>query len=316
MKHFDLSDGGRMPALGLGTWKAEPGVVGDAVREAIRIGYRHIDCAPVYQNEAEIGAALRAAFDDGDVAREDLWITSKLWNDRHLAADVPGALERTLNDLGLDYLDLYLIHWPLAQRPGVAFPTNPDDWLGPDEAPVSGTWSAMEDAVRAGHCRHIGVSNFSIRKIRALLETASVRPAANQVESHPWLAQNELLAFCREQGIVYTAYSPLGSGDRAEGFKKDDEPKPLEDDLIVEIAGSRGMTPAQVLIAWALQRDSSVIPKSSNPERLAQNFAATQAELTAEDMARLDTLDVGYRFIDGRFWAFDESPYSLAGLWD
>ena len=316
MKHFDLSDGGRMPALGLGTWKAEPGVVGDAVREAIRIGYRHIDCAPVYQNEAEIGAALRAAFDDGDVAREDLWITSKLWNDRHLAADVPGALERTLNDLGLDYLDLYLIHWPLAQRPGVAFPTNPDDWLGPDEAPVSGTWSAMEDAVRAGHCRHIGVSNFSIRKIRALLETASVRPAANQVESHPWLAQNELLAFCREQGIVYTAYSPLGSGDRAEGFKKDDEPKPLEDDLIVEIAGSRGMTPAQVLIAWALQRDSSVIPKSSNPERLAQNFAATQAELTADDMARLDTLDVGYRFIDGRFWAFDESPYSLAGLWD
>lgn len=316
MKHFDLSDGGRMPALGLGTWKAEPGVVGDAVREAIRIGYRHIDCAPVYQNEAEIGAALRAAFDDGDVAREDLWITSKLWNDRHLAADVPGALERTLNDLGLDYLDLYLIHWPLAQRPGVAFPTNPDDWLGPDEAPLSGTWSAMEDAVRAGRCRHIGVSNFSIRKIRALLETATVRPAANQVESHPWLAQNELLAFCREQGIVYTAYSPLGSGDRAEGFKKDDEPKPLEDALIVEIAGSRGMTPAQVLIAWALQRDSSVIPKSSNRERLAQNFAAAQAELTADDMARLDTLDVGYRFIDGRFWAFDESPYSLAGLWD
>jgi alcohol dehydrogenase (NADP+) len=316
MKHFDLSDGGRMPALGLGTWKAEPGVVGDAVREAIRIGYRHIDCAPVYQNEAEIGAALRAAFDDGDVAREDLWITSKLWNDRHLAADVPGALERTLNDLGLDYLDLYLIHWPLAQRPGVAFPTNPDDWLGPDEAPLSGTWSAMEDAVRAGRCRHIGVSNFSIRKIRALLETATVRPAANQVESHPWLAQNELLAFCREQGIVYTAYSPLGSGDRAEGFKKDDEPKPLEDALIVEIAGSRDMTPAQVLIAWALQRDSSVIPKSSNRERLAQNFAAAQAELTADDMARLDTLDVGYRFIDGRFWAFDESPYSLAGLWD
>ena len=315
MRVFELDGGGRMPALGLGTWKADPGVVGDAVREAVRIGFRHIDCAPVYQNEGEIGAAFGDILSGGEVARENLWVTSKLWNHSHRGEDVRPALEATLTDLALDYLDLYLIHWPLAHRPGVGFPEAADDWLSLEEAPIAETWAAMEAAVDAGLCRYIGVSNFSVRKIEDLLKTARIRPAANQVESHPFLAQEELLEYCREQGLVYTAYSPLGSGDRAPAFKKDDEPKPLADPVIAEVAARHGVTTAQVLIAWAIQRGTSVIPKSANAGRLAENFAAAELRLSEEDMAQIAALDRGYRFVNGEFWRFEGTDYSVEGLW-
>jgi alcohol dehydrogenase (NADP+) len=315
MRVFELDGGGRMPALGLGTWKAAPGVVGDAVREAVKIGYRHIDCAPVYQNEAEVGAALADVLSGGRVTRDELWVTSKLWNDRHRRDDVVPALKKTLADLRLDALDLFLIHWPMAQRPGCGFPEGPADWLGPDAAPIAETWAAMEEAVGLGLTRYIGVSNFSVRKIESLLETASIRPAANQIESHPWLAQQALLDYCHERGIVYTAYSPLGSGDRAEAFKKADEPRPLADPVITRVAERRGLTPAQVLIAWAIQRGTSVIPKSTDPGRIAENFAAASATLTDGDMAEIASLDTHYRFIDGRFWAFEGLPYSVEWLW-
>ena len=315
MKMFELDGGGRMPALGLGTWKADPGVVGDAVREAIRLGYRHIDCAPVYQNEAEIGLAFDEVLAGGTVTRDELWVTSKLWNDSHRHEDVVPALKKTLADLRLDYLDLFLIHWPLAHQPGVGFPSKAEEWLGPDEAPLAGTWAAMEEAVNAGLCRYIGVSNFSVRKIESLLGSATIRPAANQVESHPFLAQDELLEYCREQGMVFTAYSPLGSGDRAEAFKKPDEPQPLADPVVTRVAERHGLSTAQVLIAWAIQRGTSVIPKSANPGRLAQNFAAGEVVLGDDDMAQLAALDHGYRFVSGEFWPFEGSAYSLEGLW-
>jgi alcohol dehydrogenase (NADP+) len=315
MRVFELAGGSRMPALGLGTWKAAPGVVGDAVREAVKVGFRHIDCAPVYQNEPEVGAAIAEILDHGRVTRDELWVTSKLWNDRHRREDVIPALRRTLSDLRLDALDLFLIHWPMAQRPGCAFPEKPDDWLSPEEAPIAETWAAMEEAVGLGLTRHIGVSNFSVRKLEELLQTASIRPAANQVESHPWLAQYALLDYCHERGIVYTAYSPLGSGDRPERLKRDDEPRPLADPVIRSVAERRGLTPAQVLIAWAIQRGTSVIPKSEDPGRIAENFAAASATLTDHDMAEIGKLDRHYRFIDGRFWAFEASAYSTDWLW-
>ncbi len=316
MNCFELDGGGRMPALGLGTWKAEPGVVGGTVDQAIRIGYRHFDCAPIYGNEVEIGEALARAFSGGHVAREDVWVTSKLWNDNHLPEHVVPALEKTLADLRLDCLDLYLVHWPIAHRHGVVFPETPEAFVAPEDAPLAATWAAMEDAVDRGLCRYIGVSNFSVTKIRSLMAGARIRPAANQVESHPFLAQNDLAAFCRDNGIVYTAYSPLGSSDRPDRLKHEDEPVPLKDPTILAIAEKNGITAGQVLLAWALQRGTCVIPKSSNPERLRENFAAARIVLDASDMATLNGLDRHYRLVDGAFFCPPGSPYTLASLWD
>lgn len=315
MKFFEFEGGGRMPALGLGTWKSEPGEVGAAVRDALRIGYRHIDCAPIYLNQAEIGQALGDALEAGETDREGLWITSKLWNSDHARDAVVPALERTLADLKLDYLDLFLIHWPVAFRPGTIFPESPDDYLSPEEAPLHETWEGMQKAVEQGLCRYIGVSNFSTAKLGALISQASVTPVVNQVECHPFLAQTELLHYCQDHGIALTAYSPLGSGDRAAGFKKVDEPVPLQDPMVLAVADKHNVTAGQVLIAWALERSTSVIPKSSNPERLRQNFEAAELQLEEEDMALIDGLDRGYRLIDGSFWCPQGSPYTLEWLW-
>ncbi len=315
MDLFDFGQGGSMPALGLGTWKADPGVVGDAVREAIRIGYRHFDCAPIYGNQAEIGQALAAAINDGEVQRRDLWITSKLWNSDHARADTLPALERTLSDLRLEYLDLFLIHWPVALKAGVSFPRSGADYLSEAQAPLNQTWAGMEQLVTRGLCRNIGVSNFGRSRIEKLLDMATIRPVVNQIECHPYLAQNDLLDWCRQQDIVLTAYSPLGSADRADMLKKPDEPKLMEDTTVIQVAEKHGLSAAQVLIAWALTRGTSVIPKSSDPRRLRQNFAAKEAGLSAADLASIDRLDRGYRYVDGAFWTGDGSPHTLENLW-
>lgn len=316
MKHYELAGGGRMPALGLGTWKSDKDEVGPVIREAIRIGYRHFDCARAYMNEAEIGTAFQAAFADGDVEREALFVTSKLWNDAHRAADVRPALEKALADFQLEYLDLYLMHWPVALKPGTWFPRSPADFLSLSEVPLIETWRAMEVCQQAGLVRHIGVSNFSATKIDALADQAEVPIAVNQVESHPHLAQKELLQRCAARGVHVTAYSPLGSPDRPDMLKKDDEPDLLAHPVIAEVAGRVGVSNAQVLLAWAIQRGTSVIPKSVNAERMRENLAA--AELTLDDaaMAAIDALDGPYRYIDGSFWASEGSPYTLDTIWN
>ena len=316
MEYIDFENGDRMPALGLGTWKSAPGEVGAAVREAVRLGYRHIDCATIYGNQAEIGEALAGCVADGLVSREELWITSKLWNDCHRERDVRPALERTLADLRLNYLDLYLIHWPVAQRPGVVGPSSAADFLSLEEAPLAETWRALEAAHGAGLCHHIGVSNFSVAKLSALAETARVAPEMNQVELHPYLQQTCLLAWCTAHGVAVTAYSPLGSGDRVADLKAADEPNLLSDPAVGAIAERRGATPAQVLLAWALARGTAVIPKSVHPARLAQNLASTEVLLTPGDLDELAALDLDRRFVDGTFWVFEGGPYTLANLWD
>jgi len=314
MHRFD--DGDAMPLLGLGTWKSGPGEVQDAVAEALQIGYRHIDCAPVYGNEHEVGIALTDALEAGVVARNELWVTSKLWNDSHAPDDVRPAIEKTLADLRLGYIDLYLIHWPVAQRKGVGFPEHADDMVDLDELPIAETWPAMEELVDDGIVRHIGVSNFSAKKLDALRATAHRKPEMNQVELHPYLQQQELLDYCSAHHIGLTAYSPLGSPDRPAGLKASDGPPVLDDPVIGAIAQRLGVAPAQVLIRWAIQRGTAVIPKSVNPERLAQNFAAAEIELTEEDMSQIAALDQHRRYITGTFWALEGSSYSVATLWD
>lgn len=312
MKKLVFKNGDTMPALGLGTWQAPRGEVGQAVREAIRIGYRQIDCAAIYGNEKEIGEALQAAFKAGEVQRQELWITSKLWNTRHGQANVRPALEKTLADLQLDYLDLYLIHWPVAMKHVV--PHIPNQFIPLEEQPIADTWLGMEEIRDAGLARHIGVSNFSVKKLKKLLETARHRPEMNQVEMHPLLAQNDLVNFCASENIHVTGYTPLGRPGAPE--LPDGAPSLLDNPAVATIAEQKKCTPAQVVLAWALERGTSAIPKSTNPRRLAENFGANNVALTEADMASLNALDRHYRYVDGTFWTPEGSPYTLESLWD
>ncbi len=316
MKTLPFANGDQMPIVGLGTWKSAPGEVYAAVREAIRAGYRHIDCASVYGNEAEIGNALRDAVAERQVTRQELWITSKLWNNSHGRENVARALGKTLADLKLSYLDLYLIHWPIPLKPGAVFPSSAADFLTPAEAPIRSTWEGMEGAVSAGQTRHIGVSNFSAKKLRDLIEHCKTRPEVNQVELHPLLQQPELVSFCTSHGVHVTAWAPLGSADRPDSTKRPNAPVLLENPVIKSIAESVGCTPAQVLIAWHVNRGIATIPKSVSPSRLRENLAAAEITLTPAAMERIAALDQNYRLINGSFWAMEGSPWTLQTIWD
>lgn len=309
MKTLTFNNGDTLPAIGLGTWKSAPGEVKKAVIHALESGYRHIDCAAIYGNETEIGEAFNAVFSKGSIKREDVFITSKLWNNAHLANDVQPAIEKTLADLQLDYLDLYLIHWPVAFKPGVMMPSSNDDYLTPQEAPIIDTWNAMIALKEKGLAKHIGVSNFSVTKLENLLSQTSVVPEMNQVELQPLLQQNELLDYCTKKGILLTAYSPLGSGDRSEGMKQENEPNMFEIPAIQSIAQKHNITAGQVLIHFSVNRGTAVIPKSTNPGRIEENLAAAGINLDASDVQALQDLDRHYRYVTGKFYEVPEKGY-------
>ena len=316
MKYLPITNKVTIPALGLGTWKSSNGEVSRAVSKAIEIGYRHIDCASIYQNQKEIGTALTAALGAGQVKREELWITSKLWNNAHAKKHVQPALERTLKDLQLDYLDLFLIHWPVNFQANIVFPKHPEEYVAPDDIPIIETWKAMEKMVKKGLCRFIGVCNFNLPRLIDLKRQANIQPVMNQIELHPYLQQTKMLDYCKEHDVLLTAYSPLGSADRPAALKKDDEPSLLGHPVVLQMAEKRNITPGQVLLAWGLSRGTVVIPKSVNPERLQENFLAADLELTPQDLLAIDGLEQGYRFVDGAFFQTPGSPYSVTGLWE
>ncbi|SRX55806.1 aldo/keto reductase [Aequorivita sp. CIP111184] len=314
MKTLKFSNGDTMHAIGLGTWKSTGGDVKQAVKDALQAGYRHIDTAAAYGNEDVIGEALAEVFAEGEIFREDVFITSKLWNDSHAEGQVIPALEESLKKLKLDYLDLYLIHWPVAFRNGVDSPKKPEDYLTPEEAPIIETWKQMEKAKNDGLTRHIGVSNFSEKKLKDLISKATIKPEMNQVELHPLLQQDSLLAYCKSENINVTAYSPLGSGDRSDSMKAEDEPNMMDIETLKEIARDRSAIVPQILIAWHNHRGCAAIPKSTTKDHIIANFKSADVSLTDSDMKKIAKLDRHFRYITGKF--FEEPSKGYENIYD
>jgi len=249
-----LNTGAKMPLVGLGTWKSAAGAVKLAVISAIESGIRHIDCAAAYGNEDEVGKGLADCISRGLVKREEIFVTSKLWVTKAHPGEVAGALNQTLTDLGLTYIDLYLVHWPFALVKGSEFPAPVENRLGYDESRYAAVWSEMEAAVKEGKTKAIGCSNMTAKKLTDLFKTCTIKPAVNQVESHPFLTQAKELAWLTANGIVMTAYSPLGSPDRPARLVEEADPAPLHDETVIAIAAKHKKEAAQVLIRWQVQR--------------------------------------------------------------
>ena len=311
MANLQFSNGDIFPAFGLGTWLSKPGEVGEAVLQALRTGYRHIDCAYIYGNEKEIGNALTFAFENGIVTREELFITSKLWNSFHHPESVEPAIRKTLADLQLDYLDLYLIHWPLVFKQGHDQARSADDLLSTDEVPLADTWKAMEEIKRKGLTRHIGVSNFSIKKLDELSKQSETKPEVNQVEIHPFFTQEKMLRYCRENDIIVTAYSPLGSRH----LIKTNE-SITQQQIIIRLAEKYNCTPAQIMLAWGMARGYAVIPKSVNADRIIENIGALNVQLTDSEVKLISSMNRNQRIAKGLYAVLPGGCYTYANLWD
>jgi diketogulonate reductase-like aldo/keto reductase len=265
-----LNSGTEIPMLGLGVFQTPPGrVTQKAVKYALKVGYRHIDTASLYGNEEDVGRGVR----DSGVPREEVFVTTKLWNSDHGYDSAMSACDTSLWRLGLGYIDLYLIHWPVPEL-------------------RSETWKALVELKRRGSCRAIGVSNYTVRHLQELLDSSEVTPAVDQVEFNPFLYQKELLRFCDSKGIQLEAYSPLTRGHK------------LHHPLVLEVAQRYSKSPAQVMIRWGLQQGLVVIPKSTRPERIKENSEVFDFEISSADMSRLDSLSQGLRTV----WDPTEEP--------
>ncbi len=294
---IQLASGREVPSVGLGLWKIEQESTAQVVEDAIECGYRHFDSACDYGNEVQTGEGLTAALAKGSVKREDLWITSKLWNTYHRKEHVRPALEKSLRDLQLDYLDLYLVHFPIAQKHVPIEKRYPPGWFTDPDAehpvveadgvPIIETWRAMEELVEAGLVKEIGVCNFGCSLLRDLLNQADVPPAMLQIEMHPYLTQEKLTRFCHESNISVTAFSPLGAQSYFQLNMAEAHESLLEHDLIKTIAVQHQRSAAQVLLRWGVQRGTSVVPKTCNIDRLQENLAVHDFALSNDEMSAI-----------------------------
>lgn len=297
-----------MPALGLGLWKIDPDAAAQTVYDAIKIGYRHLDSAADYGNEAEVGQGIARAMTDGLCSREELWITSKLWNTYHRKEHVAAACQKSLDDLGLAYFDLYLVHFPIALQYVDFADRYPPEWIFDpaaeppqmqrDRVPLNETWAAMEALVDSGLARQIGVCNYSTGLLHDLMSYARIKPAMLQIESHPYLTQEALIRTAHEYAMAVTAFSPLGAASYLELDMAEAQESVLEQAAVLAIAERLNVSAAQVVLRWGLQRGTAVIPKTSKPERLEENLALQNFSLTEEDMAAISALNQNRRFND------------------
>lgn len=307
-EHFTTSDGGLFPSVGLGTWKIPDAVLPDLIPAAVDLGYRHFDCACDYGNEKAVGEGLKRSLSAGACTRDDLWITSKLWNTYHHPDYVRAACEQNLADLGLDELDLYLIHFPVTLAyvpfeerypPGWFFdPEAESPAMKPVRVPLADTWGAMEGLVEVGLVKRIGVCNFGTALIRDLQSYARIQPSVLQVEMHPYLTQRKLLRFCQEENITVTAFSPFGASSYVPLNMAGANESVLDDPEVIAIAGDLGKTPGQVVLRWAIQRGTVTIPKTQTVAHLRDNIELFDFELGNGEMTRLDRLDRNRRFND------------------
>nr|BAN20668.1 aldo-keto reductase [Riptortus pedestris] len=288
-----FNNGLKCPIFGLGTWKSNPGEVTQVVKDAIDIGYRHFDCAFIYENEKEIGKGIKEKLDEGVVKREDLFITSKLWNTKHEKEKVLPAIKASLKDLGLDYLDLYLVHWPFAfqEIPGNIWAKDEKGhWLTSD-VDFTETWKGMEECVDNGLAKSIGVSNFNTKQIQAVLDIARIKPVNNQIECYPYLNQKKLIDFCHAHDISVTSYGPLGRPFM------DNSLQLLDDPVLMQISAKYNKSPAQVALRYQVQRNVIVIPKTITKSRLHENFNIFDFNISTEDMKSIDELDRNKRLV-------------------
>jgi diketogulonate reductase-like aldo/keto reductase len=315
-----LYSGATIPAIGLGTFGSDHytgDLVAEAVKGALAVGYRHVDCAAVYGNERLIGESLRAAV-HGGIRRDDLWITSKLWNDKHGEKDVIPSCEQSLRDLQLDYLDLYLVHWPIpnfhargvdvTSRDPHAQPYIHENYLK--------TWRQMEKLVEMGLVRHIGTSNMTIPKLTLVLRDAAIKPACNEMELHPHFQQPELFRFVVDNGIVPIGFSPIGSPSRPERDRTQEDTVDVEDPIIVGIARRLGVHPAVVCVKWAVQRGQVPIPFAVDRQKYLSNLqGVVSAPLTDAEMRAIAAIDKNCRLIKGQVFLWKEGQH-WEDLWD
>ncbi|KAJ5489513.1 oxidoreductase [Penicillium diatomitis] len=292
LKTFKLNTGAEIPALGLGTWQ-DADAQESAVREALKAGYRHIDTARCYGTEGSVGKGIKAS----GVPRDQIFVTTKLWNNKHHPDDVGPALQDSLNDLGIEYIDLFLMHWPVAFKRGdEMFPKDKDGDTVTDDIDYVDTYKAMEKLLKTGKVKAIGISNFAKKEVERLIQSTEVVPAVHQMECHPWLQQKTFMDYHKEKGIHVTQYSPFGNQN--EIYKAQEKHGKLVDDkTLIEIGKKYGKSSNQVALAWGIAHGRSVIPKSKSPERIAQNFQGV-FDLDQADIEAIDKIDKKLRFND------------------